>query len=128
VYGTWLGHPLHLLLTDLPIGLTSAFTLDLVGAAHVGTQLVGCGVISAVPTGLAGAADWGDITDAAPVSCTPPPTPHWRARRRARSAGRHVRACAGGGAARPSVDISAAISCRARRRRRPTATARPPSD
>ena len=30
--GTWLGHPLHPLLTDLPIGFwTSAFTLDLVG-------------------------------------------------------------------------------------------------
>ena len=30
--GTWLGHPLHPLLTDLPIGFwTSAFTLDLLG-------------------------------------------------------------------------------------------------
>ena len=64
--GTWLGHPLHPLLTDLPIGFwTSAFTLDLVGGRstrRAATQLVGWGVVSAVPTALAGAADWGDTT------------------------------------------------------------------
>jgi nitrite reductase/ring-hydroxylating ferredoxin subunit/uncharacterized membrane protein len=64
--GTWIGHPLHPLLTDLPIGFwTSAFTLDLVGGRstrRAATQLVGWGVLSAVPTALAGAADWGDTT------------------------------------------------------------------
>jgi nitrite reductase/ring-hydroxylating ferredoxin subunit/uncharacterized membrane protein len=64
--GTWLGHPLHPLLTDLPIGFwTSAFTLDLVGGRttrRAATQLVAWGVISAVPTALSGAADWGDTT------------------------------------------------------------------
>lgn len=64
--GTWLGHPLHPLLTDLPIGFwTSAFTLDLVGGRstrRAATQLVAWGVVSAVPTALAGAADWGDTT------------------------------------------------------------------
>jgi nitrite reductase/ring-hydroxylating ferredoxin subunit/uncharacterized membrane protein len=64
--GTWLGHPLHPLLTDLPIGFwTSAFTLDLVGGARTrraSTQLVAWGVVCAVPTALSGAADWGDTT------------------------------------------------------------------
>ena len=47
--GSWLGHPLHPLLTDLPIGFwTSAFTLDLVGGRstrRAATQLVAWGVI-----------------------------------------------------------------------------------
>ena len=64
--GTWIGHPLHPLLTDLPIGFwTSAFTLDLVGgrtARRAATHLVAWGVVSAVPTALSGAADWGDTT------------------------------------------------------------------
>ncbi len=66
--GTWIGHPLHPLLTDLPIGFwTSAFTLDLVGGKRgrrAATQLVAWGVVSAVPTALSGAADWGDTTGA----------------------------------------------------------------
>lgn len=64
--GTWLGHPLHPLLTDLPIGFwTSAFTLDLVGGRNTrraATHLVAWGVVSAVPTAITGAADWGDTT------------------------------------------------------------------
>ncbi len=66
--GTWLGHPLHPLLTDLPIGFwTSAFTLDLVGGRgtrRAATQLVAWGVVCAVPTAVSGAADWGDTTGA----------------------------------------------------------------
>jgi nitrite reductase/ring-hydroxylating ferredoxin subunit/uncharacterized membrane protein len=62
--GTWLGHPLHPLLTDLPIGFwTSAFMLDLLGgkrSRRASTQLVAWGVMSAVPTAVTGAADWGD--------------------------------------------------------------------
>ena len=54
--GVWLGHPLHPLLTDLPIGFwTSAFTLDLLGGRkgrRAATQLVAWGVLSAVPTAL----------------------------------------------------------------------------
>jgi nitrite reductase/ring-hydroxylating ferredoxin subunit/uncharacterized membrane protein len=64
--GTWLGHPLHPFLTDLPIGFwTSAFTLDLLGGKRTrraSTQMVAWGVLSAVPTALSGAADWGDTT------------------------------------------------------------------
>lgn len=63
--GTWLGHPLHPVLTDLPIGFwTSAMVLDLAGgrrAAPAARALVGCGVLSAVPTAAAGAVDWRDM-------------------------------------------------------------------
>jgi uncharacterized membrane protein len=57
--GEWLGHPLHPMLTDLPIGFwTSAWVLDfLPGHRDAARTLVGLGVLSAVPTALAGAAD-----------------------------------------------------------------------
>jgi nitrite reductase/ring-hydroxylating ferredoxin subunit/uncharacterized membrane protein len=62
--GTWLGHPLHPLLTDIPIGsFTSATVLDIVGgrrARGAADSLVALGVASAVPTAVAGAADWSD--------------------------------------------------------------------
>lgn len=64
--GTWLGHALHPMLTDLPIGFwTSAFMLDLVGgkrSAPAARKLVGLGILSAFPTALAGASDWSDTT------------------------------------------------------------------
>jgi len=67
LHGTWLGHPLHPVLTDLPIGFwTSAFVLDLFGGdeqAPAARELVGWGVVSAVPTALAGLVDWRDIDD-----------------------------------------------------------------
>jgi nitrite reductase/ring-hydroxylating ferredoxin subunit/uncharacterized membrane protein len=62
--GTWLGHPLHPLLTDVPIGaFTSAALLDLVGGrkAHdAADALVAIGLASALPTAAAGASDWSD--------------------------------------------------------------------
>src|SRR5947208_8889938 len=67
--GTWLGHPLHPLLTDLPIGFwTSAFTLDLLGgrrSRRAATQLVAWGVRAAIPTAATGASDWSDTSGAA---------------------------------------------------------------
>ena len=66
VGGTWLGHPLHPVLTDLPIGFwTSAFLLDIVGGRQgrrSAQLLVGLGVASAVPTAVAGLADWADTS------------------------------------------------------------------
>jgi uncharacterized membrane protein len=58
--GEWLGHPLHPVLTDLPIGFwTSAWVLDLMpGRRDAARRLIGLGVLSALPTALAGAADW----------------------------------------------------------------------
>ncbi len=62
--GTWLGHALHPLLTDLPIGFwTSAWMLDLVGGRNsqgAARKLVGLGILTALPTALTGASDWGD--------------------------------------------------------------------
>lgn len=63
--GEWLGHPLHPVLTDLPIGFwTSAFVLDLVGGrsgARAARQMVAWGVLTAIPTMAAGAADWREM-------------------------------------------------------------------
>jgi len=62
LHGTWMGHALHPLLTDLPIGFwTSANVLDVVGGRRsrdASTQLVGLGVLSAAPTALTGWAEW----------------------------------------------------------------------
>ena len=62
--GAWLGHPLHPLLTDIPIGcFTSAGVLDLVpgsGTNRPADLLVALGLLSALPTAAAGAADWSD--------------------------------------------------------------------
>ncbi len=62
--GTWLGHPLHPVLTDIPIGCwTSAFLLDLFGgkSARKGSDLlIAVGVAAAVPTAAAGLSDWSD--------------------------------------------------------------------
>jgi nitrite reductase/ring-hydroxylating ferredoxin subunit/uncharacterized membrane protein len=66
--GVWLGHALHPMLTDLPIGFwTSAMALDMFGGRggrdHA-RRLVAFGLLSAVPAAAAGAADWSDTTDA----------------------------------------------------------------
>jgi nitrite reductase/ring-hydroxylating ferredoxin subunit/uncharacterized membrane protein len=98
--GTWLGHPLHPMLTDLPIGFwTSSFVLDLLGGRRsraAATRLVGWGVLSALPAAATGAADWGDTTGVArriglvhaaanstALGCY---LASWRARRRGRHA------------------------------------------
>ena len=63
--GTWLGHPLHPMLTDVTIGAwTSALALDVVGgksAAGGAETLMGIGVLSSVPTALSGLSDLGDL-------------------------------------------------------------------
>lgn len=63
--GTWLGHPAHPMLTDIPIGAwTSAFFLDLFGGSstrRAARALVGVGTLAALPTAAAGWADWVDI-------------------------------------------------------------------
>lgn len=66
--GVWLGHPVHPMLTDLPIGFwTSAFVLDFLGGRRgrdAATTLVGLGTLSAVPAIAAGLSDWSDTTGA----------------------------------------------------------------
>ena len=62
--GTRLGHPAHPLLTDIPIGsFTSAAVLDLFGGSQAEPAadiLVTVGLLAALPTAAAGAADWSD--------------------------------------------------------------------
>ena len=62
--GTWLGHPLHPMLTDIPIGSwTSAFVLDLFGgkgSRRASDALIAIGVVAALPTAAAGLSDWSD--------------------------------------------------------------------
>ncbi len=65
--GDWLGHPLHPLLTDLPIGFwTTSWVLDLVGrkrSARTSTAMVGLGVAAAVPTLAAGLVEFTKLPD-----------------------------------------------------------------
>jgi len=62
--GTWLGHPLHPLLTDVPIGAwTSSLMLDAVGgreSRRAADRLIAIGILAALPTAATGIADWGD--------------------------------------------------------------------
>jgi nitrite reductase/ring-hydroxylating ferredoxin subunit len=61
--GTWLGHPAHPVLTDLPIGAWSMSTLlDMGGSAMepAADMLVGLGILSAIPTTATGLNDWSD--------------------------------------------------------------------
>lgn len=61
VSGTWLGHPLHPLLTDLPIGCwSSAVVVEGVGGRDAADALVAVGVLTALPTAVTGFADWSD--------------------------------------------------------------------
>ncbi len=61
-----LGHSLHPVLTDITLGCwTSATLLDLVGGTgsrHAATLLTSAGLAAAIPTAVAGAADWSELT------------------------------------------------------------------
>jgi len=65
--GRWLGHAVHPLLTDFPLGCwIGATLLDLVGGRRgrkAARRLVGAGVLAAVPTAAAGLADWRLVGD-----------------------------------------------------------------
>ena len=65
--GRALGHALHPMLTDLPIGCwTSAALVDLLGGRRgrpAADRLVAAGVLAAVPTAVAGLAELGDISE-----------------------------------------------------------------
>lgn len=64
VSGSWLGHPLHPLLTDVPIGTwTSAMLLDLFGgraSRPAAQKLIGLGLLAAAPTAASGWTEWAD--------------------------------------------------------------------
>src|SRR4051812_46379761 len=62
LHGTWLGHPLHPVLVQVPIGSwLSAALLDAVPPLRpAATTMIGTGVVAAVPAAMAGAADWSE--------------------------------------------------------------------
>ena len=66
--GSSLGHPLHPVLKDVPIGAWSmSVLLDAVGGsttAAAADRLLGVGILAAVPTAAAGLNDWSDTTGA----------------------------------------------------------------
>jgi nitrite reductase/ring-hydroxylating ferredoxin subunit len=94
--GAWLGHRLHPLLTDIPIGAwTSASILDVIGGREgrrVARRLVGVGILAALPTVSTGLSDWEDtygdskrigiVHAAANITATLLQVASWRARGR----------------------------------------------
>src|SRR5918998_1623395 len=62
LHGTWLGHPLHPVLVQVPVGSwTSAGLLDAIPPLRpAATVLIGTGVAAAVPAAMSGAADWSE--------------------------------------------------------------------
>jgi nitrite reductase/ring-hydroxylating ferredoxin subunit/uncharacterized membrane protein len=62
--GTFLGHALHPLMTDLPIGSwTSAVLLDNLGgreSERAARRLIGFGILASVPTAATGYVEWAD--------------------------------------------------------------------
>ncbi|HVA59493.1 MAG TPA: Rieske (2Fe-2S) protein [Mycobacteriales bacterium] len=66
LHGTWLGHPLHPALVQVPIGAwLAASVLDVAvpGSGPASATLVGVGLAGAAPAAWAGWADWADLPD-----------------------------------------------------------------
>jgi nitrite reductase/ring-hydroxylating ferredoxin subunit/uncharacterized membrane protein len=62
LHGVWLGHPLHPVLVQVPVGAwLSASVLDFArGDERAARLLAATGLIAAVPAALAGTADWSE--------------------------------------------------------------------
>ena len=64
ISGTWLGHAIHPVLTDVVIGTwTSALLLDLAGgrgARDAADRLLAAGILAYPPTAVTGVSDWAD--------------------------------------------------------------------
>jgi uncharacterized membrane protein len=113
--GAWLGHAVHPLLTDAPIGFwTSALVLDLVGgsdARPAAQRLVALGLLTAGPTAVTGWAEWsgsgqrekrvGVVHAVANVTAVALFASSWRARSR----GRHAQGVALGLAASSALSL-----------------------
>src|SRR6266852_7290259 len=73
VHGTWLGHPLHPVLTDIPIGAwTAALVFDVLesmsGRKECGSAAdlaIGVGLLGAVGSAVTGITDWSETDDRA---------------------------------------------------------------
>jgi nitrite reductase/ring-hydroxylating ferredoxin subunit/uncharacterized membrane protein len=64
LHGKWLGHPLHVVLTDVPVGAwTAAMVMDVAGhgsrrAAAGARRAIGVGLVGAVGAAITGLTDW----------------------------------------------------------------------
>src|SRR5687767_12520121 len=65
LHGTWLGHPLHPVMTDVPVGAWSAaMVLDAMSSANGGhldraaDAAIGVGIVGAVGAAVTGLTDW----------------------------------------------------------------------
>lgn len=119
LHGSAIGHRLHPVLTDVPIGAwIAAGVLDAVGgraARPAAQRLIGLGMLAAVPTALTGTAEWdgthGNDRRLGVVHAIGNSTAlllqlrSWRARRR----GRHLAGVVWSGAALAVAGASAAI-------------------
>jgi nitrite reductase/ring-hydroxylating ferredoxin subunit/uncharacterized membrane protein len=69
--GTWLGHPLHAVLTDVPIGaLTLALVLDFFGQQTAADIAILVGVLSLAAAAVVGLADYSDTDGLARTRAT----------------------------------------------------------
>ena len=69
--GTWLGHPLHAVVTDVPIGaLTLALVLDFFGQSTGADIAIAVGVLTMVAAAIVGLADYADTDGLARVRAT----------------------------------------------------------
>ena len=61
LHGVWLGHPLHPVLVQVPVGAwLSASIVDLLGDDRSARRLTAAGLAAAIPAAVAGAADWSE--------------------------------------------------------------------
>ena len=66
LHGKWLGHALHPVLTDIPVGAwTTALVLDLAGQEDAADLAVGIGLAGAVGSAVTGLADWSETDGSA---------------------------------------------------------------
>jgi nitrite reductase/ring-hydroxylating ferredoxin subunit/uncharacterized membrane protein len=78
LHGTWLGHPLHPVLTDVTVGAwTMGALFDVIGeltdddfSRRVGDRLTAVGTASALPTALTGLADYSTVKQSAVTPTT----------------------------------------------------------
>src|SRR5215813_929569 len=56
LHGTWLGHPLHVVLTDVPLGSWTGAAVLGVLEGKAGSRMIGRGADAGIAVGLVGAA------------------------------------------------------------------------
>jgi nitrite reductase/ring-hydroxylating ferredoxin subunit/uncharacterized membrane protein len=69
--GTWLGHPVHSAITDVPVGaLTVSIVADLIGQPVVADVALVIGLLAMVASAVTGAADYAEVDGTARVRAT----------------------------------------------------------